>query len=216
MIADEPVGQGSVYRGAAGGPLLVLVGEAGSEPHWLGSALARALDGVAVVMSAAGAESGVDGGDTERTRIRILDVIASAASLGADPGRVAVVGVGDGCAAALVTLAEPLTAPGVRRLVLLTPTSAPPIEFGGVPPTFLQSAPESATLAASRSLEIDLRNAGVAVRPVEYTGLPDAWVRYPNFTRGSKRAVEEIVAFLGRGFGMAGTFPIEIPGWDLK
>jgi acetyl esterase/lipase len=100
--------------------------------------------------------------------------------------------------------------------VLLAPTTAPHAEFGRVPPTFLQSSPQSPTLSVSRSLEIDLREAGVAVRPVEYADLPDAWVRYPRFAGGSKRAVQDVLAFLRRGFGMDGTFSGVIPGWDLR
>ncbi|MFC0681882.1 hypothetical protein ACFFGH_28955 [Lysobacter korlensis] len=222
VLPGELGPHGIVYRGADGGPLLVLVGGAAFEPLWLGSALASALGGVAVVVPEQDAGS-LPAGALEETAdepevrgAQIRAAIASAPTLRADAERVAIVGVGDGCSAALLTVAAPATASAVRRLVLLTPTSAPKAEFGRVPPTFLQSAPQSATLAASRSLEIDLRDAGVAVRPVEYTGLPDAWVRYPRFAPGSKRAVGDIVAFLRRGFGMTGTFSVEIPGWDLK
>ena len=226
MLSGESGPHGTVYRASAGGPLLVLVGGPGFEPHWLGSALASTLGGIAVVLpepepepeseAEIPAEVAVHAAAVRSAQVRAT--IASASSLGADPARVGVIGIGHGCTAALDTLAlaEPHTAAAVRRLVLLTPTVAPQTDLGIIPPTFLQSAPQSATLAASRSLEIDLREAGVAVRPVEYIGLPDAWVRYPRFTPGSKRALEDIVTFLRRGFGLAGTFSGEIPGWDLR
>ena len=198
---DGPLG--TVYGAGKSGPLLVLVGDPGAEPRWLGSALATALGGIPVVIPAS--DTPGDG---------IAAAVAAAGSLGADPERVAVLGAGEGAAAALGAAAA--AGSGIRRLVLLAPTSAPRAELSSVPPTFLQSSPQSPTLSVSRALEIDLRESGVAVRPVEYTGLSDAWVRYPRFAKGSKRAVEDILAFLRRGFGMDGTFSGVIPGWDLR
>jgi hypothetical protein len=217
VLPGETGQLGTVYRGTDGGPLLVLAGDPGAAPHWLGSALATALGGVAVVLLDADdeQEAGADPrAGRERLAQRITAAVSGSASLGADAERVAVVGVGDAVAAALTAVAA-ASAPPVRRLVLLAPSAGPDIGLTTVPPTFLQSSPQSPTLSVSRSLEIDLREAGVAVRPVEYAGLADAWVRYPRFARGSKRAVDDVVAFLRRGFGREGTFVGVIPGWDL-
>ena len=223
VLPGEPVELGTVYRGADAGPLIVLAGDRGAPPDWLGSALATAIGGIAIVLAdprepADGAEHERTDAETEARRdspiaSRILTAVAACASLGADADRVAIVAVGDSAPAALRAAAG---RPPARRLVILAPTAASDGDLTGVPPTFLQSSPQSPSLPVSRSLEIDLREAGVAVRPVEYAALPDAWVRYPRFTPGSKRAVEDIAAFLRRGFGLDGTFSGVIPGWDLK
>lgn len=206
-----------MYRAARSGPLLVVAGDAGAPPDWLGSALAAALGGVSVVLAVEEPPPS-DSGDGQTAAFqplaeRIAATVAASGELEADADRVAVLGIG-GAAASALTAAG--TQPLVRRLVLLVPTTAPAAGFGGVPPTFLQSSPHSATRSVSRALEIDLREAGVAVRPAEYAGLPDAWARYPKLAPGSKRAVEDIVAFLRRGFGLDGTFSGVIPAWDLK
>jgi hypothetical protein len=216
ILRGEPRPIGTVFRGGESGPLLVLAGDAGAAPDWLGSALATALGGIAVVLtdepSAADATAEDPGQRQGRLADRLTAAVEAGAALGTDPDRVAVVGVGHAVAAALAaTRSQPL----IRRLVLLTPAAAPEPRFDGLPPTFLQSSPHSPTRSVGRSLEIDLREAGVAVRPVEYVGLHDAWVRYSQFAPGSKRAVQDIVAFLRRGFGMEGTFSGVIPGWDL-
>jgi hypothetical protein len=222
VVAGETGPHGTVYRGVGSGPLVVVVGNPGAPPDWLGSALATALGGAAVVLRDPADGSGTSDADPdpEARRMRLAELlsltVADAARLGADPDRVAVLGAGAGAAAALTAVSAATIQPLVRRLVLLAPTTAPRIELVGIPPAFLQSSPQSPTLGVSRSLEIDLRKAGVAVRPVEYAGLPDAWVTYPRFAPGSKRAVEDIVAFLRRGFGLDGTFSGVIPGWDLK
>lgn len=223
VLPSEPGPLGTVYRGArapgaVGSPLIVLAGDRGAAPDWLGSALASALGAVSVVL--ADAQEPPDAAGTEADPVALLvdrlrAAVVAATSLGADADRIAVIGVGDAAAPSL-TVAAPAAPSLVSRLVLLVPTAAPGVELGGTPPVFLQSSPQSGTLAVSRSLEIDLREAGVAVRPVEYAGLPDAWVRYPRFTNGAKRAVEDIVAFLRRGFGIEGTFSGVIPGWDLR
>jgi hypothetical protein len=217
VIPGEAGPHGTVYLGAGSGPLLVLAGDAGAAPEWLGSVLASAVGGAAVVLGDEAESSGAAAERDAETRLidRLAAAVANRASLAVDPERIAVVGVGDGAAAALRAVSAAGIQPLVRRLVLLAPTSAPRVELGGTPPTFLQSSPQSPTRSVSRSLEIELREAGVAVRPVEYAGLADAWVRYPRFVPGSKRAVEDIAAFLRRGFGLEGTFTTVIPGWDL-
>jgi hypothetical protein len=193
---------GTVFRGAEGGPLLLLAGERGREPLWLASALAKQLGAVAVVLT----DPNTDG----------VKSAATGAELRADLARVALIGAGDAAAAALATAADPARGFEVARLALLSPTAEADLELGAVPPVFLQSAPGSPTLPVSRALEIDLRESGVAVRPVEYAGLHDAWTRYPRLTPGSARALDDIAAFLRRGFGLEGTFHGVIPGWDLK
>lgn len=222
VLPGEPCPYGAVYRHTASGPLLVLTGDAATSPDWLGSVLAAALGAAAVVVNpGADRPSGsADDSDPDQVLRRselVSGALAHPASLDADPSRVAVIGVGVGAAAALRAVTALGIEPPVRRLVLLAPASAPTdIELGGTPPTFLQSSPLSATLSVSRSLEVVLRDAGVAVRPVEYAQLPDAWVRYPSSAPGSKRAVDDLVGFLRRGFGMEGTFSGVVPGWDLK
>jgi hypothetical protein len=222
VLPGEPGPLGTVYRGtraphADGSPLIVLAGDRGAAPDWLGSALASALGAVSVVLADAPEQPEAAGTQADRVA-RLVDrlraTVVAATSLGADSDRIAVIGVGDAAAPSL-TVAAAGQSSLVRRLVLLVPTAAPDLDLGGSPPVFLQSSPQSGSLAVSRSLEIDLREAGVAVRPVEYAGLADAWVRYPRFTPGARRAVEDIVAFLRRGFGIEGTFSGVIPGWDL-
>jgi acetyl esterase/lipase len=198
---------GTVYRGADGGPLILIAGERSRDPEWLASSLAKQLGAVAVVVATPSADAMVAAG-------------AAAADFGADDSHVALIGVGDGATAALATAADGGRGFRVDRLVLLSPTNAAVDaahdDLIGVPPVFLQSAPGSLSLPVSRSIELGLREWGVAVRPVEYAGLHEAWTRYPGLAPGSARALADIVAFLRRGFGVEGSFGGTIPGWDLK
>ncbi|MDQ4138815.1 MAG: hypothetical protein M3116_08240, partial [Actinomycetota bacterium] len=50
VLPGESGSHGTVYRGASGGPLLILVGDGTRGAHWLGSVFASALGGVAVVV----------------------------------------------------------------------------------------------------------------------------------------------------------------------
>lgn len=103
---------------------------------------------------------------------------------------------------------------GVSRLALLYPPEVPAALPGRLPTTMLQVNHNAANRSELVEFDRILRFNGVAVRETDYRTVGDQWARYPKRITGSKRALDDLVAFLDRGVGTPSTFEI-IPGWDL-
>lgn len=178
--------------------LVVCVSTHPSGMRWLAGSLAVRLAAVVLVSPP------VDSADlsTRATDLcRTHDV---------DPALTAVIADGDGAEAAIAATRVLTTA----RLVLISPPALPHVSPAGLPTTLIQASASGPGRASVVALDRAMRRAGVAVRETEYQGIADGWARYPRAVRGSRRALDDLVAFLERGIGEASTFDV-IPGWDL-
>ena len=84
-----------------------------------------------------------------------------------------------------------------------------------LPATLIQQygARGASRLDPSQDLPELLREAGVAVRSIEYPPARRDWTEYPRSTRSSSRALDDLVAFLERGI-VANGFDV-VPAWNL-
>ena len=194
-------GQGTLWR-SDGEPARCLVLRFSEHPsglRWLAGSVAARLRGL---VYAAGPDEDAASA-TEHARGIALD-------RGLDAGLSAVVAEGGRAeAGALASRMLPAS-----RLVLIAPPGMPGLEPAGLPTTLLQASQSTADRAGVVALEMAMRRAGVAVRETEYRDIGDEWARYPRAVPGSRRALDDLVAFLERGFGQQSTFEV-IPGWDL-
>ena len=227
-VRSQPAEIGTVWRPevTAGLPLIVVFSSEPRSMAWVASSLAAALPAVVVVAAA------VD--DPVHT---LAEAQLYAAELGADAGRVGIIGEGDASAPALqaatassptsgsestsasVSTSESASESGpadrsVDRVALISPQSLPASPAPPPPPTLLQFAQGGPRAAESEAWERRVKLAGVAVRAIDYTAVGDGWVRYPRAIRGSRRAHTDLLAFFRRGLGNESTFHV-IPGWDL-
>ncbi len=125
-----------------------------------------------------------------------------------------VVGEADAASAAI----ELSVAVRAIRLALLYPTAVRDFRAASeslVPTTLVQAAATGDHRADVVALDSAWRRAGIAVRETEYSDVDDGWARYPRVTKGSGRALDDLIGFLDRGMGQASTFDV-IPGWDLR
>lgn len=194
-------GAGTLWQGdgsPARGLVLCLSGHP-SGLRWLAGSIATRLPGLVYVAGAdedpASAVEHARGVGRER---------------GLDAGLSAVVAEGDRAAAGV--LASRLLP--ASRLVLVAPPAIPQLEPAGLPTTLLQASQSGAGRPGVVELEAAMRRAGVAVRETEYRDIADEWARYPRAVPGSRRALDDLIAFLERGIGQQSTFEV-IPGWDL-
>ena len=221
-VRSQTADAGTVWHPAvtAGLPLIVIFSAEPRSMAWVASSLASALPAVVVVAAAIG--------DPVNT---LAAARVYAAELGADTGRVGIVGEGDAAAPALqaattsppTSRSGPGSTPGlvpesagrtVDRVALISPLSLPETGAATTPPTLLQFAQGGPHAAESEAWERRVKLAGVAVRSIDYTAVGDGWVRYPRAIRGSRRAHTDLLAFFRRGLGNESTFHV-IPGWDL-
>jgi len=207
----------TVWRTESAGqhPVIVLVTTQPATVGWLASVLAVDLEAVVAVV-------GVPASCDAASDLELDAAFEAAIGLeGADPDRIGVVGDGAAASAAMALCLRSSTPPLRLALVLPSfPHATPPVSAAGageqmLPPTLIQSSESHRDAAATRSLDAQLRAAGVAVRATEYTSVSDEWTRYPRFARGSTRARGDLVAFFQRGLGTESTFSV-IPGWDLS
>ena len=199
---------GSVWRaGGDGQPLIVVFSPHPAAMAWLASSIAVSLPAAVVVASSA-----------TDPRATVAAASHAASSLGADPERLAIIGESDAAGAALLACAS--GAGAAHRLALISPhlpdepDRPSEVSFDEVPPVLLQFSRDGVGAVAITALERRLRGAGVAVRAIDYARLADHWARYPRAVRGSARGLDDLVAFLRRGFAVESTFGV-IPGWDL-
>jgi len=202
---------GTLWRPNAEGPLplVIVFSESPGALTWLASSIAAQLSAVVLVPPV-----GADPGSV------VTAAGGQAGRWGVDAARIAVLGEQRGTTAALSAVrpgpgSGPDSAPrAVARLALVSPR-LPEIDDGvDLPPTLLQFSRSDADLARVVAFEKRLRLQGVAVRATDYTDIADGWTRYPRAIRHSKRALDDLVAFLRRGIGVDSTFDV-IPGWDL-
>jgi hypothetical protein len=190
-------------------PLIVVFSAEPRSLAWISSSLASALP--AVVVIAASLDHPAD---------TLAAAQAIAADLGADAGRVGIIGEGDAAAAALeaATVSAPTTSTSadrtVDRVALISPHSLPPDPAESTPPTLLQFTQGGSSATEADAWERRVKQSGVAVRSIDYIAVGDGWVRYPRAIRGSRRAHTDLLAFFRRGLGDDSTFHV-IPGWDL-
>lgn len=179
---------------------LVLFSSSPGSMAWLASSIATALPATVVVAKTP---------DDPHSTLRTVQ-----SELEPDASRLGVIGEGTAASAAIVA------ASAGQRLALVSPefpssrnrSGMPSLD--GVPPTLLQFARNGASGGVIRDLETTMRDAGIAVRATDYTGIADGWARFPKAVRRSDRALDDLLAFLRRGFGTESTFQV-IPGWDL-
>ncbi|WP_165069294.1 alpha/beta hydrolase family protein [Marisediminicola senii] len=214
--SSDAVARGAGARGAAATPAgadspdAAVAPEALVAPHalviyltrrprdsrWLAGSLAVRLGAVVLVPRS------LDDADTVVERAH--------RQLGTDPARTTIVAE----AAAAGAAAEACRSSSVSRLALLYPTGLAASTVAGLPTTLIQAAQSGENRAAVVAIETAMRRAGIAVRETEYADIRDGWARYPAVTGGSKRALNDLVAFIERGMGRDSTFVV-IPGWDL-
>jgi hypothetical protein len=123
---------------------------------------------------------------------------------------IGVIGVGAASALAVLAAADPR----VSRLALISPTQLGPLPEAAIPPTLLQFTRSGINSSQIRLLDDQLRTSGTAVRATDYLTVSEDWARYPRAARGAQRGLDDLMAFLRRGFGTEATFHV-IPGWDL-
>ncbi len=192
VLTGQEYALGTVYRSEHGspgvlGPLLVHCSDFPRSAGWFASVLAVRLGGTAVVPGV-GSASGI-----------LAEASASARALGADEQKIVLIGEGDAVSAVLQAAADAREGnASPARLVLLHPNRLPSFDLAGLPPTFVQGSPASEVPSVSRALEMDLSEAGVAVRGVEYPQLPDGWARYPKWVSGADAVLDDIESFLRR------------------
>ena len=194
-------GQGTLWQ-SEGSPARCLVLCLSGHPsglRWLAGSIAARLPGLVYV-------AGVD----EDAASAVERARGIARERGLDAGLSAVVAEGDRAEAGVLA-SRMLPA---SRLVLVSPPGMPGLEPAGLPTTLLQASQSAADRAGVVELEAAMRRAGVAVRETEYRDIADGWARYPRAVPGSRRALDDLVAFLERGIGQQSTFEV-IPGWDL-
>lgn len=196
--ASVPHELGTLWQRPSSHPraLVIYFTEFPETARWLAGSLALKLDTVVLVVGS--------------LTIAPTSFSGLAASLGLDESLTAVVAEGAGTTAGLAAC----RAASVARIALLYPTGLNGAEPRGVPTTLLQSAVTSDGREEVVEFEVALRRSGVAVREMDYRTLGDGWARYPKAVAGSKKALEDLVAFLQRGIGTLSTFEV-IPGWDL-
>lgn len=190
---------GTVWTGAGTRFLVVLLSPDPRPARWLAGSLVVRLGAVVLVP------------DPEADARAIESQIAGLCAAHAlDPALTVFVGEGASSARA----AELCGRIAAARIALLAPTGLAGADVTRFPTTLIQAAAAGPQRAAVVELDTALRRAGVAVRETEYLDIPDGWARHPRSTPGSKRALDDLVAFLERGVGTSSTFEV-IPGWDL-
>lgn len=201
-IADRLAG-GTLWRSEQTPRALVvyLTGSPGLS-RWLAGSVAVRLDALVLVPIAVDASA-------------VEQVVTAARSASRLTDRAPVVVVGEADAATSAIAAS--TALHASRLALLYPTElsvAAPGPERSIPTTLIQAAADSADRGTVAAMDAAWRRAGIAVRETEYSGIDDGWARYPRASKGSRRALDDLIGFLDRGIGQASTFDV-IPGWDL-
>jgi acetyl esterase/lipase len=206
---------GTVWQpsSVAGVPVIVVFSTEPKSLAWIASVLAAQLPAVVVVAGSVTDPVGT-----------LAAASTLAGQLGADASRVGVVGEGVAAASAVLAAASSTTNPtpatsersdrAVDRIALISPRKIGDTPTKGTPPTLLQFAQDGDAAPESALLERRLREAGVAVRSIDYTAVGDGWVKYPRAIRGARRGQTDLVAFFRRGLGDESTFDV-IPGWDL-
>lgn len=215
-ITTPAVAGAVVERGAAGTtwrseqtPRALVVYLTGSPglSRWLAGSVAVRLDALVLVPAA------VDTAAVEAAVIEAAVTDVRSDSRLADHLPLVIVGEADAAASAIAAG----TALGAARLALLYPTGLPvgsPEPRAPMPTTLIQAAADGADRGTIVAIDAAWRRAGIAVRETEYAGVDDGWARYPRASRGSRRALDDLIGFLDRGIGQASTFDV-IPGWDL-
>ncbi|MCU1406646.1 MAG: esterase [Glaciihabitans sp.] len=209
--SSEPTDDGLLWSvsgtGPGESPFVVVFANEPERLRWLPSSIAVGL-GAAVLTVDAGI-------GLEPDLLRILD---NAAARGIDTSRLGIIGEGNAAQTAINAATRMNTATAARtgtvRLALVSPGDITSSEPTALPPTLLQFSRASGAIDAITSVERALRANGVAARATDYTDLADGWQRFPKAVRGSRRGLEDLVAFLNRGLGEQSTFHV-IPGWDL-
>ncbi|MEF2975840.1 alpha/beta hydrolase [Subtercola sp. YIM 133946] len=82
-----------------------------------------------------------------------------------------------------------------------------------LPPTLLQRPLASSAQLGGENLAVLLREAGVAVREIEYPKTAVGWASYPRAVGHSGRALDDLVAFFRRGLIDDG-FDV-VPAWNV-
>lgn len=182
---------GTVYRAEAPTALVVVAGPAPDALGWLAGALAAGASAAALVPPA----------DVATDASALDDLVTRAcAAFGVPTGRVVLVGESEGADAVLQTAAmRAERGAGVARVVLVTPLTAPDPLPGTLPPVWVQGDPDDASVRASRTVELELREAGVPARSVELAGAAPGWVRAPRALRHSDDHLAGVVTFVAAG-----------------
>ena len=196
-VVSTPVG--TVWTGTGALFLVVLLAPDPRTTRWLAGSLVTRLGAVVLVPDPDADVRGIESKVAELCAVTALD-----------PALTVIVGEGAGARRA----AELCGRVPAARIALLYPPGLDDADVTRFPTTLIQASASGPERAAVVALDSALRRAGVAVRETEYLDIPDGWARYPRAAPGSKRALDDLVAFLERGVGSSSTFEV-IPGWDL-
>ncbi|GGF24982.1 hypothetical protein [Subtercola lobariae] len=197
--------------------------------EWLCGSLVKRLGSVVLIRA-------VIGDDTTDQREAAYQALVWAA-VRHPAAQLAVLGAGTGGAlaarAAMLARdrrrsnAEPL-APHLERQALISPDFhllvGPPAtaealvtslvaRLSELPATLLQRPTASSAQLGAENLAALLREAGVAVREIEYADTGISWAAYPKATRYASRALDDLVAFFHRGLIDDG-FDV-VPAWNV-
>jgi acetyl esterase/lipase len=194
----------------------------GRAGEWLCGSLVRRLGSVEVVRAEIGE-------GTADQREAAYQVVVWAA--GRHPtAQLAVLGAGTGgaLAARAAMIARDRRTPHLERQALISPDFnlliGPPAtasafvasivaRLSELPATLLQRREQSAAQLGGENLAVLLREAGVAVREIEYPETSVSWAAYPKAARYSGRALDDLVAFFHRGLIDDG-FDV-VPAWNV-
>lgn len=198
-VTTAAVPAGTLWTVTESAFLVVLLTSAPRPARWLASSLAARLGAVVFVPD-----------PTADVPLLAKSIGELCRTFALDPAHTVLVGEGDGAHRAAALCGRVPAA----RIALLYPPGLPDADALAFPTTLIQSAANGQHRSAVVALDTALRRAGVAVRETEYLNIPDGWARYPRATPGSRRALDDLVAFLERVVGTAATFEV-IPGWNL-
>jgi hypothetical protein len=194
----------------------------GRTAEWLCGSLVKRLGEVEVIR----AEIGDDIADQ---REAAYQAIVWAAARHPD-AQLAVLGSGTGgaLAARAAMIARDRHAPHLERQALISPDFnllvGPPAtaealvtslvaRLSELPATLLQRRAATSAQLGGENLAVLLREAGVAVREIEYPETRVSWAAYPKAVRHSGRALDDLVAFFHRGLIDDG-FDV-VPAWNV-